>query len=89
MATKNIKNDQLATNMEKSTTNNFWSSCSWIIKITMKLLPWLMLMHNLLYVIFPNSSNGKTDINLAWTNLSSIIYLIGMQAWIDGGIIEV
>lgn len=55
----------------------------------MKLLPWLMLLHNLLYVVFPSSNNSKTDNKLAWTNFLNVLYLIGMQAWIDGGIIEV
>lgn len=52
----------------------------------MKILPWLMLMHNLLYVIFPSSRNGN---GLAWSNVLSIVYLIGMQAAIEAGLIEV
>lgn len=82
---KSTKNEP-ETNMDKST--KYMSCCSWIIRTTMKLLPWLMLIHNLLYVVYP-LSNGKTDINLAWSNLFSIVYLIGMQACIDGGIIRV
>ncbi|KAH0335573.1 hypothetical protein KCU81_g8945, partial [Aureobasidium melanogenum] len=86
MATRPTKNNKLATNMNQSPQNMFWSSCSWIIKITMKILPWLMLMHNLLYVIFPSSRNGN---GLAWSNVLSIVYLIAMQAAIEAGLIEV
>ena len=82
--------NKLATNMEKSTTNNrFWTSCSWIIRITVKILPWLMLLHNLLYIVFPGPSNDKSVSDLAWSNFISVVYLIGMQAWIDGGLSEV
>ncbi|KAH0019942.1 hypothetical protein KCU78_g6621, partial [Aureobasidium melanogenum] len=86
MATKTTKNE-LSPNMDKTTKNKSWPS--WIIGTSMKLLPWLMLLHNLSYIVFPSSDNSKTDNKLAWANFLDVLYLIGMQAWIDGGIIEV
>lgn len=55
----------------------------------MKILPWLMLLHNLLYIVFPGPSNDQSVSDLAWSNFISVVYLIGMQVWIDGGLIEV
>lgn len=83
---KTTKNEPVSI-MEKTTKNTSW--CSWIIKFTMKILPWLMLMHNLLYVINPSLNTSKGVNDLAWSNFISIVYLIGMQAWVDGGLIEV
>lgn len=58
-----------------------------IIRSSVKILPWLMLVHNLLYIVFPSPRDGKTDNTLAWSNFTGIVYLIGIQAAIDGGLI--
>ncbi|KAH0286313.1 hypothetical protein KCU62_g6867, partial [Aureobasidium sp. EXF-3399] len=71
---------QATLNVNKATSNS-------IIRGSVKLLPWLMLLHNLLYIVFPSQRDGETDKTLAWSNFTGIVYLIGIQAAIDGGLI--
>jgi len=66
--------------MSKPTSNR-------IIRGSVKLLPWLMLFQNLLYIVYPSHRDGETDNTLAWSNFTGIVYLIGIQAAIDGGLI--
>jgi len=74
--------NQPTLNVNKATSNR-------IIRGSVKILPWLMLLHNLLFIVYPSPRDGKTDNTLAWSNFTGIVYLIGIQAAIDGGLIAV
>jgi hypothetical protein len=60
---------------------------NWIIRNTIKTMPWLLLVHNLLYLIFGNTS-ATSDNTLAFSNFIGIAFLISIQWAINGGYVS-
>ena len=62
-----------------NTTSKNNTQSNWIISSTIKILPWILLSHNLLYMILGNNSSATSDFSLASGNFIGIAYLICIQ----------
>jgi hypothetical protein len=62
--------------METTSKNN--TTSNWIIRNTVKTLPWLLLVHNLIHLIFGNASATPNN-TLAFSNFIGIAYLISIR----------
>jgi hypothetical protein len=69
------------------TTSKNDTASKWIIRNTIKTMPWLLLGHNLLYLIFGNTS-ATSDNTLASSNSIGIAFLISIQWAINRGYVS-
>jgi hypothetical protein len=68
--------------MDTTSKNN--TTSNWIIRNTIKTLPWLLLIHNLSYLIFGNPSATSNN-TLAFSNTIGMTYLIIIKWAINSG----
>jgi len=72
-------------NMDQPTKSNRQSN--WIIRTSMKVLPWLLLIHNLCSLVFGNSF-ARSISSLATSNFTGLAYLLVMQCATDRGLVS-
>jgi len=70
--------------MDRTSKNN--TQPNWIIRVTIKTLPWLLLVHNLSYIIFA-SSLAASNSALAASNFIGIAYLISIRWALNRGLV--
>jgi hypothetical protein len=71
--------------MDTTSKNN--TASDWIIRNTVKTLPWLLLIHNLSYLIFGNTSATSNN-SLAFSNSIGMTYLIIIRWAINRGYVS-
>jgi hypothetical protein len=57
---------------------NIISSSQWILKATIKTLPWILLLHNLAYLLFQDR-NESFHTTLAFSNIIGIAFMVCTQ----------
>jgi hypothetical protein len=60
-----------------------------VIRLAITLIPWILLAHNLLHMVFGNTSTGKSDTSLASNNFIGLSFLVVVQWASSRGYISV
>jgi hypothetical protein len=58
------------------------------IRTGIKIVPWLLLIHNLFYLVIGNTVDGKSGDSLALSNFIGLAFLVVIQWAINSGYVS-